>query len=187
MVSKKLLAATALVMVGSLAAPSETLSRPQTLLHGRDSNDEFLRTYLCQNGDFLVSTWYITSGSSTYSWQRVAVPIIGHGQTVNRIIVQDGGNSAAFTVGIYRNTPRGFVGDPIAVGGGIADPSCGRVTISIPAVILKDNKKYWIEERADRNGDVFWAIAPNTKRKAYIRDRGSRWMPQSEGPWFELK
>jgi len=178
----------------------------------RDANGRFLCTY----GNFPVSAYYFDfSGSSFAStFRHVAVPVIGHGQTVRRIRVIEAQASgtlfSAFTVGIYSNTASGLPGNPIAVGKGKTGPTCGPVKISIPRTTLKTNQKYWIEERTSTPAcynsicssfaDLYWEADPNTKRRAYVQTHhfsssaGGRfssytspWTKQTKGPYFKLR
>jgi hypothetical protein len=166
-----------------------------------------------------VSFYYydFSNSSSSSTWQRVAVPVTGHGQTVRRIKVmeaQAGGTSySAFSAGIYSNTASGLPGNAIAVGKGKIGPSCGPVKVSIPRTTLKSNQKYWIEERTSvprtcgryssichSFAGLYWEADPNTKRKAYVQtyrnscsaggscsSYTSPWTKQKTGPFFRLK
>jgi hypothetical protein len=199
-----LLTSTAMTAVALLLSGAPHEAQAQTAMHvaDRDANARFLCTY----GEFGVSFQF--SGQSSYlhsTWERVAVPVTGHGQTVSRIIVMEAQDSRtrtdAFLAGIYSNSPSGFPGKRIAGGKGRAGRRCGPVEISIPPTTLKPKTKYWIEEKAGHATSytsLYWATNPNTKRKAYVQTHKrtcssscssstSPWTKQSQGPWFKLK
>src|SRR5215472_11955845 len=108
-----LLTSTAMTAVTLLLSGAPIGAYAQTDMHAasRDPNTRFLCTY----GEFLVSSasawgWNehdIPRLNST-TWQHVAVPVTGHGQTVSRIRVvespQYSGFSSPFSAGIYSNT-----------------------------------------------------------------------------------
>ena len=174
----------------------------------RDANARFLCTY----GQFDVS--YVSSSSNSnavlYS-RRVAVPVVGRGQTVSQIIVMEGINRFSrgfrFSAGIYSNNT-GRPGKLIAGGTGSANyPSstCQQVTISIPRTTLQPKTKYWIGENAPSGvsdaTNLFWYINPKEKRNAFVKTHShtcssngrchsssSHWTRQSgPGPWFKLR
>src|SRR5215469_11519942 len=217
MLKMGLLTSSAMTAVTLLLCGAPTGAYAQTDMHvaDRDANARFLCTY----GNFPVTAFYFDfSGSSFASaWHHVAVPVMGHGQTVRSIKVieaQAGGTSySAFTVGIYSNTASGLPGNAIAVGNGKIGPSCGPVRVSIPRTTLKSNQKYWIEEPTSiaKNcpqhstfcsslASLYWEADPNTKRKAYVQTHSryisaggsstsstSPWTKQTKGPYFRLK
>ena len=192
-----LLTSTAMTAVALLL--SGAVAQAQTDMHiaSHDPNTRFLCTY----GQFAVTKF--SSNLNFYSgwfssWQRVAVRVTGHGQTVRSIRVIEAQASqtsnSAFTLGIYSNTASGFPGKAIAVGTGTAGPTCGPVNVSVLPTKLYKNTKYWIEERAttprcstptgagsgaDRrkfrptncvsSAAFSWEADPKTKRKAYVQ------------------
>ena len=210
-----LLTSSAMTAVTLLLSGSPTGAYAQTNMHvaDRDANGRFLCTY----GHFPVSAFYFDFSGSSFSstWQHVAVPVIGHGQAVTRIRVieaQAGGTSnSAFSAGIYSNTASGLPGNAIAVGKGKIGPSCGPVRVSIPRTTLKNNQKYWIEERTSTPKNcssttcqsfagLYWEADPNTKRRAYVQTHhfnssaGGRyssftspWKKRTTGPYLRLK
>jgi hypothetical protein len=170
--------------LSSVAAPSIAVAQPAAAASGRDSNSEFLHNYGCAEGAYVVDAfWSSYSGWLTSYWEHVAVPIIGRGQTVHEIVVKEGyrvssqfPNDNNFSIGIYTNSVKGFPGQLLAGGSGVARRAdCGPVTISIPATKLSRRKKYWIEETtiaghrdySSSLNDVIWDLAPNSKPKAY--------------------
>jgi len=207
-----LLATTALIAasLSAVAAPASASeeSRMRDSVISRDANGEFLCTY----GGFKVEA---ESGGSSYSfgssYMRVAVPIIGHGQTISRIGVVDSpikyASSHDFTVGIYSNTPSGFPGNEIAGGNTEAFRPCHRIILPIPPTVLKRKTTYWIEEIAYRVGGncphgcrnaVDWKTDPNAKHKAYVQyhyyatsshssSYTSPWTLQTAGPYVWVK
>ncbi|HEX4159287.1 MAG TPA: hypothetical protein VHY79_12510 [Rhizomicrobium sp.] len=210
-----LLATTALVIVGSLsflAAQSAAVARAPTLGPERNRNQEFL----CNYGELPVSgfSYYAYSrGSEFFSgWTHVAVPVVGHGQTVRRITVAEGEsrspNGTQFLAGIYSNTASGLPGYPIAVGIAKAPPSCRKVHVQIASTTLEPNTKYWIEETAPRDlpqskrpshrfTHVYWATDSRTRPKAYVQSHyyssfhsysyTTPWTRQPVSPFFKLK
>ena len=164
--------------------------------------------FLCNYGGVAVSAHLIGSASSFSStWTHVAVPIIGHGRTVGRIIVKEtpsaSTSTAEFRIGIYSNTASG-PGKLLSGGKGNARNNCGKVTVQIRPVTLRRNATYWIEERvrrgvSDMKNEVYWASDPKTKLKAYEQTHSaynyfgnsgsytSPWTKQTMGPYFKLK
>jgi hypothetical protein len=103
-----LLTSTAMTAVALLLSGAPHEAQAQTAMHvaDRDANARFLCTW----GVWCVSFQF--SGQSSYLhaiWERVAVPVTGHGQTVSRIIVMEAQDSRtandAFLAGIYSNSP----------------------------------------------------------------------------------
>ena len=203
-----LLATTAFVVVGSLsllASHSWALARSATAGPGRNTNDEFL----CAYGYFPVSDRYsASSGTHSSSWTHVAVPVVGRGQTVDRITVREGGGSfpshSGFSVGIYESNNAGFPGKMIARTGGTTHRKCKRISMQITPTTLEKGKTYWVEETVPFPGfssstEVLWAINPKTKLKAYVQThhhsgccegheyQTSPWMEQSTGPYVQLR
>jgi hypothetical protein len=200
MFRKNLLATTALLLAASMsgvaAQPAMTASsRMRGNVANRDTNHEFLCTY----GQFTVSASRDSISSSNYSaWSNVAIPVYGHGQTVNRITVKEGHSShspsSEFTVGIYSNSRSGFPGKLIVRGFGTASRGCLDVFVPITPTTLTNHKKYWIEETAFAHGSsyydrVFWATKPE-KKKAYAQYHIKSYNGNSSysytSPWGQL-
>jgi hypothetical protein len=200
-----LLATTAFVVVGSLSfAATQISARAANTGATQDRNREFLCTY----GQFDVSSYSSWPSSSILrGWTHVAVPIVGRGKTVDRIIVREGSgghkDGGEFSAGIYSNSPSGLPGRLIAGGTGRPSKHCGHAQVSIAPTRLKWNKAYWVEERVPLQGskvDDYWAINPRAANKAYEQsyyyyysDSGhsysstSPWTQQSAGPWVNLR
>ena len=207
----KLLATTALVIVGSLsflAVQSTAVAQPLAAATERDRNREFLCTY----GDITVSHNRFAGDSGGYSyvsWTHAAAPVRGRGQTVSQIIVMDSFDGSAsratheFSAGIYSSTLHGKPGKLIAGSVGVAPEACGKVTFTIPPTTLAKGKTYWIEEAADQlHGlkKILWAVDPKAKQNAWVQHHFSSsnyqssgfhssttpWEKQSAGPWFRL-
>lgn len=204
-----LLVTTALVIAGSfsfLAAQSAVMAGPVKAGVARDRNKEFMHTYgagrgwPCGEKHFVVSTYdqNFSSGSSESAWTHVAVPITGHGNTVDRIVVREGYSSefdALFSAGIHSNTPSGVPGKLIAGGTGKARPFCGKVRVNIPPTKLSRNTIYWIEETTPGYANpsktaVYWKVDPHRKSHAYSQAHFYHWSHSSGGsytsPWGEL-
>lgn len=205
MFKMRLLRSTALIIVASLSCGAQPEALAQTQMRNniatRDVNGEFLCTY----GSFTVSSY---SGFSShhvfyFGWQRVAVPIVGRGQTVRRITVKEEQYppNSQFSAGIFSNTPSGLPGKRITSGAGLAPPTCGRVTLPLAPTTLAKHKQYWIEENVPSlasdisSNSARWAINPHTKLRAFIKREScsssfctsTPWTEQSAGPWFRLK
>lgn len=197
-----LLTSTAMTAVTLLlsGAPAGALAQTNMHVASRDPNARFL----CNYGQFLVSDFSSHSGSFYSSgWRQVAVPVIGHGQTVTQILVlEQFSASASASVGIYRASSGGFPGSLIAGNWFAGRSRCGRRTVSIRPTTLKANRKYWIEERAGHRGlehiRAYWEANPKAKQKAYVQTHWlfssvsrssstSPWTKQSMGPWFKLR
>jgi hypothetical protein len=134
----------------------------------------------------------------------VAVPIVGHGKTVSRIVVEEKRNSKSadgkFSAGIYSNTASGFPGNLIAGGSATATNRCEKVEIPISPLELQDKKTYWVVEQAYQRGnhltrDLSWVVDPTTKRKAYVQRHSSSsgysftspWREHSQGPYVRAR
>ncbi len=134
-----LIATTALVCVTSLAMAGTLPERQAGSGHsGLDTNQEFLCTY-----GFRL---YAHASSSAAGWNRAATPIIGKGETVDEIIVEDGPSVGqdhnGFRVAIYtshRDIPKTEL-----VSASAKQPGCGRVKVPISPITLEYGKKYWI-------------------------------------------
>ncbi|HEX3666163.1 MAG TPA: hypothetical protein VHU23_13140 [Rhizomicrobium sp.] len=189
MFKSNLLVTTAFVVVGSLSF-STAQSRPSAhpslaQIAGHDNNHEFL----CSYGSFKVSH-YGSSSDSSYSstWTHVAMPIMGHGKKVDRIIVANEG-----TVGVRRlqvklrtSNASDLPGDPVAGRTVLARRNkCRHIEIPIHPTLLEKGKTYWIEETMPRTGYVYyddttrWAVDPKATRKAYVQKH--RWYVNSHG------
>lgn len=197
--------AVALLLSGADAAQARTAMH----VVNRDANARFLCTY----GHFTVRfASNQQSGFFSSGWSDVAVPVVGHGQTVSSIKVMEAQsrftNTSRFSAGIYSNSRFGRPGKLIAGGTGRAvgpSSSCGPVTVSITPTTLKPNTKYWIEETPEpsRNGgsiiELYWYANPKAKHEAFVRTHSrtcssgscshhtSKWKKQSMGPWFKLR
>jgi hypothetical protein len=204
-----LLITTAIIVVGTLsffAVQSATLARTVTAEAARDKNREFLCTY---GGIKAGDNKHAYTSSYFSSWSHVAVAIKGRGRTVHRIFVKEAPSSdhyTSFKAGIYSNTPSGIPGRRLAGGIGHAKENCGLVKISIPTTDLALNTTYWVEESVSLSSSeytsihhVYWAVAPNTKKRAYIQTRHfssynsslghsttSPWIEQGSGPWVRV-
>jgi len=206
-----LLISTAMTAVTLLLSGTPTGASAQTDMHvaDRDANARFLCTY----GKFDVSYVSSSSEGSEYLYsRRVAVPVVGRGQTVKQIIVMEGinrfGAGFRFSAGIYSNSARGRPGKLIAGGTGSAhypSSSCQQVTISIPLTTLQPKTKYWIEENAPSgvftDTRLYWYINPKEKKNAFAKTylhsctsssvchtNKTHWTRQTgPGPWFNLK
>jgi hypothetical protein len=209
MTRNSLLITTALIIVASVSgvAAQPGASAGSLVRNGvvnRDTNDEFLCTY----GQFNVSDYssVASASSSTILWTHVAVPVIGRGQTVDRILVKEAlgtaTNGSEFSVGIYKSTSKGFPGTLLAGGTGVATDRCEQVGVPIAPTKLKKGRGYWIEEMAGPGGYpniVYWAKNPRSKAKAYVQtykyrhqsstisSSTSHWTQQSSGPYFKLQ
>lgn len=179
MFRKALLATTALLCIASLssaAAPPDAPagSRMQNIVPDRDANSEFL----CDYGGLLVSESIMGYSGSDYSyvWTHVAVPLMGHGQTVKQIITRQVSSAYAVSVsaGIYSNSRSGFPGHLIAGGHGSTHGACETLTISIPPTTLAQKSTYWVEEmvplpRYSEPNSTHWAIDRRSKFRAYTQ------------------
>jgi hypothetical protein len=134
-----LIATTALVCVTSLAMAGTLPERQAGSGHsGLGTNQEFLCTY-----GFRL---YAYASSSFVRWDRAATPIIGNGEKVDEIIVEDGPSVGqdynGFRVAIYtshRDIPKTEL-----VSASAKQPGCGRVKVPITPITLESGKKYWI-------------------------------------------
>jgi hypothetical protein len=201
-----LLTSTAMTAVALLLSGAPTGAYAQTDMHvaSQDPNTRFLCTY----GKFLVSAYSANRGSSDWfaHWTDVAVPVIGHGQTVTSIRVIEAAGSvtynSSFSAGIYSNTASGYPGNLIAGGKGRASRTCGRVKIPISPTTLKPKTRYWIVEATQAvsnssSNTLYWIANPNTKRKAYVKYRhfgyssgssySTPWTEQPMGPYLNLR
>jgi hypothetical protein len=207
MVRKCLLITTAMIVVGSFSffvAQSAAVARPVTAAAKRDRNQEFL----CSYGEFDVSRSSTSHSQSRHSnWTHVAVPIIGHGRTVNRIVVSEGRDAhivagSQFTIGIYKNSRRGVPGKLITAQTSKAPSKCEQFSVYITPTRLKRGKAYWVEETIRGYGSsdtqIAWAINPKAINKAYLQyhtyssrsgssgSYTSPWEPASSGPYLRL-
>lgn len=195
------LTAIALVLSG---APAAAETQTGMSVAGSDTNARFL----CDYGFLVSANSSAASCCRGSGWHHVAVPVTGHGQTVNRIEVDEKRGrrtaTATFSAGIYSNTASGFPGKLIAGGTGKISRknSCARVNISIPPTTLNPKTKYWIEETMHNQkrseSDFYWEPDRYAKRKAYVQyhyyssgpsgiSYTSPWTKQSQGPYFRLK
>src|ERR1700733_3369288 len=160
--------------VSSLAAPT---AGPGAGALRHDSNHEFMQTY-CKGGYFTVSDKFFerSSQNASSAWEHVAVPVMGKGQTVTGIIVDEGYKYASangFSAAIYSAAPSGYPGQLIAGGTAQGKSRCGKITIPITSTTLASKVKYWIEEtvpRAESSDRVmYWKLAPHAKHRAYAQ------------------
>jgi hypothetical protein len=163
------LVTTALVLVGWVAVPAAADAPLNS--HQHDVNGEFL----CNYGFSITRFNFFSSGASSSSWTHVAVPIIGTGKTVRKILVKESKGlqigSSQFTVGIYSNTASGVPGTLIAKGTQRAPDKCSWIGVSIAPTMLNQGTKYWVEETIKNfwqySNAVLWATDPNAKESAY--------------------
>jgi hypothetical protein len=206
MFRKNLLLTTAFVAAAALPSVA-ALARPAAAGLGHDSNDEFMCTY-----GQLAPSANAESSSTTYSsgWRHVAVPIVGKGKVVNRIIVKEARSASTaspeFSAGIYGDTPSRTPGKLIAGGIARAPRACGNVTIRIAPTTLKAGKTYWIEETvltphingpSFQRNEVYWAINPKSRRRAYVQSyynisnsnhsSTTPWTRQRQGVYLRVK
>jgi len=209
MLRKSLLLTTAFVVAATLLMLPAS-ARPAAVGAGRDSNGEFLRNYACGNSYANVSGYakHVSSDWAISYWRHVAVSTTGQGETVDRIVVEDGYNNSSentFSAGIHSNAPSDRPGMLIAAGTGSAHSDCDRITIPIRPTKLLSKTKYWVEETAgpynsDSSFDeVFWKWVPHSKRKAYVQvhfwsskssvssSTTTPWTRLSGAPYFRLK
>jgi hypothetical protein len=136
-----LIATTALVCVTSLAMAATLPERQAGSGHsGLGTNEEFLCTYGFKLHAFRSSSLH------SWRWERAATPVIGKGESVNKIIVKDGpsegGSGNGFQVAIYTShlgTPSNELVQASSYASG-----CGRVKVPISPIKLENGKKYWI-------------------------------------------
>jgi hypothetical protein len=186
-----LLATSAMVVVGTLsflAAQSAAGARPITPGTERDRNNEFLCTY----GAFPVSTYLNSDEFAAAGWRHVAVPITGHGRSVNTITVRGERNGPdKFFIGLYTNQSSS-PGTLLSSGTGRANNYCDKVTISVAPVQLDRGRTYWVEEwvpwpkRWGLSRVVGWVKDPTAERKAYEQYFYSNSSSHYLSPWTEL-
>lgn len=174
MFKKSLLTTTAMVVVGTLSSIATLVSaaaQPLRVAHGRDRNREFL----CQYGSFEVSRRNeADSGSYSGGFQRVAMPILGRGQTVHRIIVKNGSNGyrPKFAVKLRASDSHGLPGKELARGHGISPEMCNEVLVRIHPTVLENGRTYWVEETVPvpnyETNSTYWAIDPKATVNAYM-------------------
>jgi len=140
-----LIATTALVCVTSLAMAGTLPERQPGSGHSAlDTNGEFLCNYGFQ--------LHAYSDDTVVFWERAATPVIGKGESVNEIVVEDGPSGGTrpngFQVAIYTS----HLGKPKTelVAASAKQPGCGRVKVPTSPITLEMGKKYWIVQTSLR-------------------------------------
>jgi len=131
-----------------LTQPSPNAAVDIGSLPVKDAN----RKFLCNYG-YALSFSGFSSGNSTDSWNVAAVPIIGTGKFVNKIVVADTGDHEAqygFYVELLENQSKSNRPGRVIFSAQVYPRSirCAEREVPIPPTRLKYGKTYWVEEFA---------------------------------------